>query len=97
MHDFFFAHRGIDWAAAVFMFLSIWRLGGRHKDGFIFAAVAAGFWIAFNYRVDSAAGIVANAILLLMSLHSFARFRQEPAAANAGAGAPPESVGRAEP
>lgn len=76
MYDFFFAHYGLDWAAAVFLFLSMWRLGGHHRDGFILAAVSAVFWILFNLRVDSAGGVVANAIILGMSLVSFARFKR---------------------
>jgi 3-oxoacyl-(acyl-carrier-protein) synthase len=76
MHDFFFAHYGLDWAAATFLFLSMWRLGGHHRDGFLFGAASAVFWILFNARVESAAGITANAIILGMSLVSFARFKR---------------------
>lgn len=76
MHDFFLAHYGLDWAAALFLFLSMWRLGGHHRDGFVLAAVSAVFWILFNIRVESAAGITANAIILGMSLVSLARSRK---------------------
>jgi hypothetical protein len=76
MYDFFFKHYALDWAAAVFMFLSMWRLGKHHRDGFVLAAVASAFWIAFNVRVDSAGGIVANAIILAMAVRSFSTFRK---------------------
>lgn len=76
MYDFFFKHYGLDWAAAIFMFLSMWRLGKHHRDGFVLAAVASAFWIAFNMRVDSAGGIVANAIILAMAVRSFSTFRK---------------------
>lgn len=76
MYDFFFKHYALDWAAAVFMFLSMWRLGKHRRDGFILAAVASAFWIAFNVRVDSAGGIVANAIILAMTVRSFGTFRK---------------------
>jgi hypothetical protein len=72
MHSFFLEHDGIDWAAAVFMFLSMYRLGKHHKDGFVFAALASIFWIVFNLRVDSAAGVVANLIIAIMAFRSLA-------------------------
>lgn len=72
IHSFFLQHDGIDWAAAVFMFLSMYRLGMHKKDGFIFAALASLFWIIFNLRVNSAAGVVANAIIAVMAFRSLA-------------------------
>ncbi len=71
MYDFFLGKWGLDWAAAIFMFISIYRLGEHKRDGFIHAALASMFWIAFNVKVESAAGIVANAIILAMSVRSF--------------------------
>jgi len=76
MYDFFLGNYGIDWAAAVFMFISIWRLGDHKRDGFIHAALASIFWIAFNVHVHSAAGIVANIIILAMSLRSFSKAKK---------------------
>ena len=70
IHDFFFQHLFIDWAAAIFMFLSMYRLGIHKKDGFVFAALASLFWIIFNLRVHSSAGVVANAIIAAMALRS---------------------------
>lgn len=82
MHDFFLGNYGIDWAAAIFMFISIWRLGDHKRDGFIHAALACAFWIAFNVHVHSAAGIVANAIILAMSVRSYIKAsRAKPASA----------------
>tara|TARA_Y100001933_G_scaffold196153_1_gene196686 strand:+ start:694 stop:969 length:276 start_codon:yes stop_codon:yes gene_type:complete len=73
MYDFFLGKWGLDWAAAIFMFISIYRLGEHKRDGFIHAALASLFWILFNIKVESAAGIVANAIILGMSIRSFRR------------------------
>ena len=79
MYDFFFKHYALDWAAAVFMFLSMWRLGNHHRDGFVLAALASAFWIAFNVKVDSAGGIIANAVILAMAVRSFTTFRKSSA------------------
>lgn len=76
MYDFFFGKWGLDWAAAIFMFISIYRLGEQKRDGFIHAAIASVFWIAFNLKVESAAGMVANAIILAMSVRSFRKARK---------------------
>lgn len=76
IHDFFLKHDGIDWIAAVFMFLSMYRLGHHKKDGFAFAVLACIFWIVFNYRVDSAAGVVANIIIAIMALRSLSTWNK---------------------
>ena len=83
LHEFFLKHDGIDWAAAVFMFLSMYRLGIHKKDGFIFAALACVFWIIFNYRVDSAAGVVSNLIIGIMAIRSLTTWhKNHPATAS---------------
>ena len=61
---------GLDWAAAVFMFFSMHRLGLHKKDGFIFAALASICWIAFNLIAKSPAGVVANVIIAIMAFRS---------------------------
>ncbi len=61
---------GLDWAAAVFMFLSMHRLGHHHKDGFVFAALASICWIAFNLIAESPAGVLANGVVAAMAFRS---------------------------
>ena len=74
IHDFFFQHLFIDWAAAIFMFLSMYRLGIHKKDGFVFAALASICWIIFNLRVDSSAGVIANIIIAAMAFRSLSKW-----------------------
>lgn len=70
---------GLDWAAAVFMFLSMHRLGIHKKDGFVFAALASICWIAFNLIAESPAGVVANLIIAVMAFRSLATWsKSEP-------------------
>lgn len=78
IHNFFFAHDGLDWAAAVFMFLSMHRLGIHKKDGFVFAALASVCWVIFNLRIDppSAAGVVANIIIAIMAFRSLSTWNK---------------------
>jgi len=83
MYDFFLGKYGLDWAAALFMFLSLWRLGDHKRDGFIHAAIACGFWIAFNVVVESAAGIAANAIIGGLSIRNYIKARHRPAPVDA--------------
>ncbi|MCC5823994.1 MAG: hypothetical protein LAT64_12990 [Phycisphaerales bacterium] len=91
MYDFFFKHYALDWAAAVFMFLSMWRLGKHRRDGFVLAAIASGFWIAFNVKVDSAGGIIANAVILAMAVRSFTTFKQGSGISHEGSGGEKEA------
>ncbi len=74
VHDFLFSYYGLDWAAAVFMFLSMYRLGIHKKDGFIFAALASVCWIAFNLIAQSAAGVIANLIIAVMAFRSLSKW-----------------------
>jgi len=76
LHTYF----GLDWAAAVFMFLSMHRLGTHHKDGFVFAALASLCWVAFNVLADSRAGIIANIIIGAMALRSLILWHANPPA-----------------
>lgn len=87
IHEFLFKHYGIDWAAAVFMFLSMHRLGIHKKDGFVFAALASVCWIAFNIIAQSAAGVIANAIIAIMALRSLQHWH-----ARGGGGHPARDV-----
>lgn len=73
MHEFLFGKYGLDWAAAAFMFVSLWRLADHKRDGFLHAAIACVFWVAFNVVVESAAGIAANAIILVLSVRNYLR------------------------
>ncbi len=69
---------GLDWAAAVFMFLSMYRLGHHKKDGFVFAALASLCWIAFNLIAHSPAGVIANIIIAAMAFHSLTKWHTKP-------------------
>lgn len=76
VHNFLFSYYGLDWAAAVFMFLSMHRLGQHKKDGFVFAALASICWIAFNLIAHSAAGVVANVIIAIMAFRSLSTWNK---------------------
>ncbi len=76
IQNFLFSYYGLDWAAAVFMFLSMYRLGIHKKDGFIFAALASLCWIAFNLIAHSAAGVVANIIIAIMAFRSLSTWNK---------------------
>lgn len=72
--DFFTGHFGIDWIAAVLMFMSIWRLGEHKRDGFLWSAAAAIAWIAFNIHVQSGPGAAINFVVLGLSIRSWRRW-----------------------
>lgn len=70
----FHRYYGLDWAAALFMFLSMYRLGIHKKDGFVFAALASACWVIFNIIALSAAGVVANLIIVVMATRSLLKW-----------------------
>lgn len=74
IQSFLFSYYGLDWAAAVFMFLSMYRLGHHKKDGFVYAALASICWIAFNLIAHSAAGVLANVVIAAMAFHSLTKW-----------------------
>jgi len=73
---------GLDWAAAIFMFLSMHRLGLHKKDGFVFAALASMCWIAFNLIAQSPAGVVANVIIAIMAFRSLSTWNKSHPSSN---------------
>ncbi len=66
---------GLDWAAGLFMILSLWRLKHHHRDGFVHAALAALCWIGFNLIAKSPPGFVLNAVVGAMAVHSWVNFK----------------------
>ncbi|MCA9302517.1 MAG: hypothetical protein KC996_00195 [Phycisphaerales bacterium] len=79
LQSFLFSYYGLDWAAAVFMFLSMYRLGHHKKDGFVYAALASICWIAFNLIAHSAAGVIANLIIAAMAFRSLTQWNAKDA------------------
>lgn len=73
---------GLDWAAALFMFGSMYRLGHHKKDGFVLAALASVCWVAFNLIADSPAGVIANIIIAVMAFRSLTRWHAGPEPTN---------------
>ncbi|MEM1329663.1 MAG: hypothetical protein AAGG07_03785 [Planctomycetota bacterium] len=83
-NEFFTGKYGLDWAAGVFMGLMLWRLGNHKRDGFIWSMLAAAAWIGFNIVVQSAAGILINAAMLVIAARSWLQWSGPPGGANAG-------------
>jgi hypothetical protein len=65
---------GIDWAAMVLMFSSIYALGRKFRYGFVLGAGGCVFWILFGFITGSLADITANAACFVMNLIGFARW-----------------------
>lgn len=70
----FLKYYGIDWAAMVFMFSSIYALGLKNRMGFFWGGAGCVCWIAFGILVGSVADITANIITLGMNIVGFVRW-----------------------
>ncbi len=71
----FTTYFGLDWAAGLFMIISLVRLKHHHRDGFIHALLAALCWIGFNIIAGSPPGFLLNAIVGTMAVHSWMQFK----------------------
>jgi len=77
MFDFLvFKYYGLDWVAMFFTFISIHRLGGKHRDGFIYGLAANICWAAFGILAMSIANPIANSIFLAMNLRGYRNWKR---------------------
>ena len=75
--ELFTRHYGLDWAAFLTAGVSLWRLGERHKDGFVWGVVSNVFWIAFNFKVVSVAGVIANLFFLGIQIRAWINWNKD--------------------
>lgn len=76
MLDAAIRYYGFDWAAMTLTFLSIYRLGARRRDGFLFGLGANVCWSVFGIMAGSIANPLANAVFLVLNLRGYARWRR---------------------
>jgi hypothetical protein len=65
---------GLDWIGTVLGLASIYYLGRKRRAGFILRIAASVFWIAFGFVARTAAGVIANLAVILLSLHALKRW-----------------------
>lgn len=68
------SYYGLDWTGTVLGLISIYYLGRQRRIGFVFRIAASLFWIAFGVVAGTAAGVIANFVIILLSLHGFRRW-----------------------
>jgi len=61
---------GLDWMGTVLGLASIHYLGRKKKAGFILRIAASVFWVAFGIVARTAAGVIANIVVIVLSLHA---------------------------
>ena len=71
-------HYGLDLLAVVLMFISLWLLGNRRREGFLFGLLAALAFVAFNGLVDSLWGILGNLLLAGVNIRGWLRWELGP-------------------
>jgi hypothetical protein len=77
MIDILFKYYGIDWAAMVATFFSIYYLGNKKPQGFLFSVFSSILWIAFNCLVVSIAGVLANMAFIALNLRGYWKWKKE--------------------
>lgn len=67
---------GLDWLGTVVGLASIHYLGRQRKVGFVLRIIASLFWIAFAVIAGTAAGVIANIAVILLSLKGFTEWKR---------------------
>ena len=77
--DYLTRHRGFDWGALVTASISLWRLGDRKIDGFVWGVISNLFWIAFNLNIEpwSPAGVIANLFFLTIQIRAWINWNKD--------------------
>ena len=70
-------HNALDLGAAITGLIGVWRLGSKHKDGFLWGSVSCLFWVAFNLRVDSPPGVAFNAVWIVLNARGLLRWHRD--------------------
>ena len=71
MIDYLFKFYGMDWAAVLFAFLSMYYLGNKNIIGFFCGGASCVCWFAYALMTGSVAQIIANIVFLLMNIRGF--------------------------
>ena len=59
---------GLDWLGTLFGLASIYCLGQRKHVGFVLRILASLFWVAFGIVAGTAAGVIANIAVIVLSI-----------------------------
>ena len=69
--DYFIQYNGVDWVAMVVTVFALYYLGNKQRVGFLLGVASAILWLIFNVMIESAAGILANAIFAVLQLRGY--------------------------
>lgn len=78
MLDALTRYYGLDWAAMLFTFLSLYRLGNGRRDGFLYGLCANVCWAAFGVMAVSIANPIANAAFFVLNIRGYRHWKQPP-------------------
>lgn len=67
---------GFDWLGTLFGLASIHYLGQRKQVGFVLRILASLFWVAFGIVAGTAAGVIANIAVIVLSVKGIKDWRR---------------------
>lgn len=62
---------GVDWLAMATTFISLYLLGRKNRNGFIFGLVANFSWMTFGIMAQSVANVIANILFAGLNIRGF--------------------------
>lgn len=76
MLEMFIGYYGLDWAAMIFTFISLYRLGNGKRDGFMYGLCANVCWAAFGILAMSIANPIANVAFFVLNIRGYRSWRR---------------------
>ncbi|VAX40258.1 hypothetical protein MNBD_PLANCTO03-1504 [hydrothermal vent metagenome] len=76
MNELFGKYYGLDWAAMIFTFLSLYRLGHGKRDGFLYGLCANVCWAGFGILALSVANPMANVVFIVLNVRGYRHWQQ---------------------
>ena len=77
LHHYVLRYYGVDWIVLCTVFLGIFLLGERNKEGFLLGMVSSMFGLVFSVQVGSVANGIASGVLFFLYLRGYLRWIRE--------------------
>jgi len=68
---------GINWLAFATLFISVWLLGNKNKNGYLFAIVSCIFWCATAMMLKETSLFLANFFMAFLNLRGYLKWKSD--------------------
>lgn len=68
---------GLDWAAMVLTFVSLYLLGNRNRLGFVMGIGANFFWFSYGFMSGSLANMLCSVVVMLLQFRGWQKWNRD--------------------